>query len=189
MRLSLRIALLAALAVPLAAWAFFRPIRVLAPELAGVQCYSGDVCTDDPQRVSEALAFKFEAVQFVERKVGRVENVPRMIFCSTPACEKSFGFTGNASYNVGTNGLVVASRGWQNYFLRHELIHHIQGERLGAIRLWLFTPKWFIEGMAYSLSEDPRHPLQEPFEGFRSKYEGWASQIPSQALWSRAEEL
>jgi hypothetical protein len=189
MRLSLRLALLTLLALPLAAWAFFRPIRVLAPELAGVRCYSGGVCSDDPERVSEALSLKLEAVQFVQRKIGKIENVPRMIFCSSLACEKSFGFTGNASYNVGTSGLVVASRGWRDYYVRHELIHHVQGERLGVIRLWLFTPKWFIEGMAYSLSDDPRHPLQEPFEGFRSKYERWASQIPSQALWSRAEEL
>lgn len=184
-----RLVLVAVLASPFAAWAFIKPLRVLAPQWAGVQCYAGDVCTDDPSRVGEAVALKSAAVQFVNLKVGPIERVPRMILCSSTACESSFGFRGGASYNVGTSGLVVARRGWQPHFLRHELIHHIQGERLGALRLWLITPEWLIEGMAYSLSEDPRRPLSEPWESFRAQYETWASQVPREELWSRAKAL
>ena len=52
----------------------------------------------------------------------------------------------------------------------------------------LHTPTWLIEGMAYSMSEDPRHPLQEPWESYRTKYEQWASHTPAEAVWVRAKE-
>ncbi|GAB3663816.1 hypothetical protein [Ramlibacter alkalitolerans] len=181
--------LLAALISPLLAWAVFKPVRVLVPQWAGVECYSSGVCTDDASFAAEAARLKTEAVAFVQQKLGRIERVPRVIFCASAACEASFGFGANASYNVGTSGAVVSRRGRHDYYLRHELIHHVQAERLGAARLWLATPTWFIEGMAYSISEDPRHPLAEPFESFRAQYENWASQQAHGDLWSRAREL
>ena len=188
LRITKRVALLAVLSIPLATWAFWKPIRALAPEWAGVTCYAGGVCTDDPSRIPEALALKRGAIEHVERKAGLLQEAPRVIFCTTTACEKSFGFTGNAAYNVGASGLVVSSRGWQPHFIRHELIHHLQVERIGGFRMLLHTPTWLIEGMAYSMSEDPRHPLQEPWESYRTKYEQWASHTPAEAVWVRAKE-
>jgi hypothetical protein len=177
------------LAAPFATWAFFKPVRVLAPTLAGVHCPSQDVCVDDIARLEEAVALKAEAVPFVEAKLGHIQNVPRVIFCSTSACAKSFGFTSNAAYNVGIYGLVIAPRGWKPYYLRHELIHHLQNERLGSMHAWLFMPKWFVEGMAYSLSDDPRRPLAEPLEGYRSQFESWLRGVGIEHLWSAAELL
>jgi hypothetical protein len=181
-----RIALLAVLAAPLAGWAFVKPVRVLAPQLAGVSCYSGGVCTDDAGKLDELVQMKAGAVNFVELKLGAMADEPRIIFCSTEACERSFGIVARASYNVGTVGVVVARRGWQPYFIRHELIHHLQGERIGTLRMWLKTPTWIIEGMAYSVSEDPRHPLQQPWEAYRQQYERWAATVPHSQLWSAA---
>jgi hypothetical protein len=177
------------LASPFAAWALWKPIRVLAPELAGVRCYAGEVCTDDPSRVAEALSLRTEAIDFVERKAGRFEAMPRMIFCTTPRCDSSFGFTGNAAYNLGSSGLVIAARGWHSYYVRHELIHCVQVERIGGFRMLLHTPTWLVEGMAYSMSEDPRRPLTAPWEAYRKQYELWAAQAPPEMLWQRAAAL
>ena len=174
------------LAAPFATWALWKPIRALAPELAGVKCYAGDVCTDDPSKVAEAASLRREALQFVERKVGRFKATPRMIFCTTPRCEKSFGFTGNAAYSFGSASLVVSARGWQSYYIRHELIHCVQVERIGGFRMLFHTPTWLIEGMAYSMSEDPRRPLREPWESYRKEYELWAIQASPETLWQRA---
>ena len=181
-----RLVLVAVLAAPFAAWAFVKPLRVLAPQLAGVACYSGGICTDDPNRLNEIAQMKEAAIEFVERRLGAMETEPRMIFCSTETCEKSFGIGAQASYNVGTVGVVVARRGWQPYFLRHELIHHLQGERIGTWRMCLKTPTWVIEGMAYFESDDPRRPLLQPWEGYREKYERWVATVPPGQLWSRA---
>ena len=180
---------IAALVTPLSLWAFWKPIRALAPEWAGVLCYEEGVCTDDPARVTEALSLKSDAMSFVNAWAGPFEATPRMIFCTTAACDKSFGFKGNAAYNVGAAALVVASRGWKPYYIRHELIHCVQVERIGGFRMLLHTPVWLIEGMAYSASQDPRSPLQEPWEGHRRQYEEWAQQVPPEALWSRAAAL
>lgn len=186
-RLLGRLVLLATLAAPFAAWALMKPLRVFAPRLAGVSCYTGRICTDDASRLEELGQMKAAALSFVELKLGAIADAPRMIFCSTEACETSFGIGSRASYNVGTVGVVVARRGWQPHFIRHELIHHLQSERIGTFRMWLKTPTWIIEGMAYSVSEDPRHPLQQPWETYRQQYERWAATVPRSQLWSAVQ--
>ena len=55
------VATLVLLATPIATWALWKPIRVLAPELAGVKCFASRVCTDDPSKVAEASALRREA--------------------------------------------------------------------------------------------------------------------------------
>lgn len=175
--------------VPVAAWAAFKPVRVLAPELLGLHCSARGVCVDELSRLNEATALKDEAVAFVNQNIGRVERVPRAVFCSTNQCSKAYGFTSQGAYNVGTYGLVVSPRGWYPYFVRHELIHHLQNERLGSLNAWIFKPNWFLEGMAYSLSEDPRHPLPEPLEGWRVRFEQWYSTVDMENVWSAAGAL
>ena len=175
--------------VPVAAWAAFKPVRVFAPELLGLHCSAQGVCVDELSRLAEATELKEEAAAFVNRNVGNIQNIPRTVFCSTNQCSKAYGFTSQGAYNVGTYGLVISPRGWHSYFVRHELIHHLQNERLGSLNAWLFKPNWFLEGMAYSLSEDPRHPLPEPLEGWRSRFEQWRSTVGTEDLWHAAEAL
>ena len=147
------------------------------------------MCVDDQTRLTEATALRQQASEFVERAVGKVDRAPQVIFCTTSECERWFGFKGNAAYSLGNRAVVVASRGWKPYFVQHELIHCVQVERIGGIRMWLSTPTWLIEGMAYSLSGDPRRPLQAPWERYRSQYEEWATQGAGKELWSRARAL
>ncbi len=176
-------------ALPLVTWAAFKPIRVLAPQLAGVQCTEANICIDDLTKLEHALALRDESVSFVESRVGKVTHVPKFIFCSSAECAKSFGFTSNSAYHVGTFGIVIGPRGWHSYIARHELIHHLQMENIGSMHALLFTPTWFIEGMAYSLSEDPHRPLPQPLEGWRTQFERWYPSVPSQNLWATARAL
>ena len=180
--------LLVALALPLAAWAFVKPVRVLAPWFEGLAC-EGPVCVDDPARRAEAATLYGDAVKAVQTSVGAVETAPRALFCSTPACSEKFGLGRRNAYTVGTIALVIGDRGWQPYYIRHELIHVLQNERLGSIRNSFFEPVWFREGMAYSLSEDPRRPLVEPLEGYRARFENWFKPIGLANLWVEAEKL
>ena len=179
---------LVVLALPLAAWAFVKPVRVLAPGLEGVTCESL-VCVDDPARRAEAVALYRDAVRFVQTSVDAMRTEPRAIFCSTHACSEKFGLNRRNAFTVGTFALVIGDRGWKPYYVRHELIHVLQNERLGSIRNSFFKPVWFREGMAYSLSEDPRRPLPEPLQGYRSRFEDWVKQIGLANLWVEAEKL
>lgn len=190
MRIRLRHLVFAAVAaLPAVTWAGFKPIRVLAPQLTGIHCLDNGICIDDLDRLPEAVALRDEAVGFVASRLGRIGRVPKFVFCAGAECAQRFGFTYQGAYHVGTFGVVIGPRGWQSHFARHELIHHVQMENIGSWHALLFTPTWFIEGMAYSLSDDPRRPLPEPLEGWRSQFEGWYPDVPGQDLWAIARGL
>ena len=176
------------LSLPMAAWAFFKPVRILAPELAGVTCVNAFICIDDLSRLAEASALYQSALQFVGSSIGEIEQPPRVVFCATEACNESFGFK-SAANTIGTFGIVISPRAWKPYYLRHEMIHHLQKERLGNFKGWLVTPDWFIEGMAYRLSEDPRPALPEPLQQYRSRFDDWYQQVGKEQLWVEAAKL
>jgi hypothetical protein len=163
-------------------------MRVLAPQLEGLTCDEW-VCVDDTSRRAEATRLYRDALTFVESSIGTLHTVPRAVFCAKPACSGKFGFTTALAYDVGTAGIVISHRGWRPYLIRHELIHHLQNERLGWIRARLFKPVWFREGMAYSLSQDPRKQLPEPLQDYRSEFEAWLKQVGPERLWAEAEQL
>ena len=183
------LALLALVCSPLVAWAVVKQVRVIAPEAMGVSC-EVNVCVDDRKRLAEAQALYEEAVRYVDADVARLQTAPRAIFCSAPWCADAFGIrTPVAGYNVGTFAIVLGPKGWHGYFVRHELIHHLQGERLGSLNNWLLKPEWFREGMAYSLSGDPRRPLVQPLEGLRAEFEAWLAKVGRERLWDEAGRL
>src|SRR5206468_4852528 len=92
-----RIVFIALLALPVAAWAFVKPVRVLAPQLAGLTCH-GEVCVDDPSRLPEATGLYENAVRYVRFSVGEFQAEPRAVFCSTKTCSRYFGFTSQNAY-------------------------------------------------------------------------------------------
>src|SRR5579859_5959876 len=148
--------------IPFSALAFVKPLRVIFPQLvSGVSCYGGNICADERDRLREARALYDDALTRTEAKVGDFHSRPKVIFCSTLHCSNGFGLTSAAARATGDFGVVVAPRGWKEFYVTHEYIHYRQAEELGTLNVWR-GPKWLIEGMAYSLSEDPRHPLPEP---------------------------
>src|SRR4051812_25186720 len=183
-----KLAVVAVLALPLAAWALAKPVRVFAPELEGLTCELR-ICVDDEKRRAEAVALYLDAVRDVQKLLGPLETHPLTVFCSTRTCAQSFGFSGQNAYTFGSYAIVIGDRGWRPYFVRHELIHHLQNQRIGSLRMWLLKPMWFREGMAYSLSADPRRPLPEPLESYRFSFEAWYRQVGLHRLWKEAEEL
>lgn len=178
--------LVVSLSAPIAACANFKPLRVLAPEWMGLTCSEQGVCVDDQKLFPQATALKLDAVNFIEQRVGKLTSVPRVLYCFTVGCAQSFGFTEQGAYTVGASGIVVGPRGWHAHFIRHELIHHLQVERWGSLRTWLYKPDWLVEGMAYSLSDDPRHPLPAPLEGWRQQFEVWHHQLTG-SMWLAAD--
>jgi hypothetical protein len=174
--------------LPVAAWFIVKPVRVLAPSLVDVACPMPMVCVDDPARLAEAAALYDEAQAFVSSHVAPVTPPPKVVFCSTAACAASFGLGARAAVTLGTWGTVIAPRGWQPYLVRHEMIHVVQARRLNVFRL-LFVPKWFVEGMAYTLSEDPRPALAEPWESYRREFREWYAKVGKERLWEEARKL
>lgn len=183
-----RLAFLLLVVIPLAAWMLVKPVRVLAPGLFGVQCVSEVVCTDDVSKGNDATALYAEAQKFVSATLGPFKVQPKVIFCATESCANAFGLGARSALTFGHFGTVIGPRAWKPYYVRHEMIHVAQTEHLGTIAL-LLKPQWFVEGMAYGLSEDPRPTLAEPFETDRAKFRHWLQTIDPHDLWEIAADL
>lgn len=184
-----RIFLISCLLFPVAAWAFYKPVRVLAPELVlGITCESETICLDDTSRYVEASKLYDKAILFIISSVGEIKKKPRIIFCAKESCFNSFGFNKASTHAVGISGIVISPRAWKYYYIRHEIIHHLQAEKMGVISQWR-SPAWFKEGMAYLLSEDPRKTLSEPNQEYREKFAQWYETIGNEKLWGASRKL
>jgi len=174
---------------PFAAWAMYKPMRVLAPSwVDGITCISSEICLEDKSQYKVAEHLYRNALGDVSQLVGLFKENPRVIFCSTENCYQSFGFKNSSATNVGTSGIVVSPRGWKAYYLRHEMIHHRQSEEFGVISS-LFKPEWLIEGMTYSLSGDPRKRLSDRWQSDRDKFNHWIQSIGMDKLWEEAKKI
>lgn len=163
------------------------PLRALAPGLFGFVCEER-VCVDDPRRLAEAKEFVRSARAAVARKLDGPNAMPLALFCSSKACYDIFGKRSSTAETFGGEAILIGPRGWAAHFVRHELIHVAQYEKLSFMRAWR-GPRWINEGMAYSLSEDPRHPLPAELEAWRTQYEGRLGGEEGTALWARVEAL
>ena len=183
-----RVVLIGLLIAPVGAWAIYKPIRVLVPELNGVSCISDEICLENIEKTREANKLYRNALAFVNTSIGKIANNPRTIFCSSDKCFEAFGFQSPAkAKTIGLFGIVVGPHGWNKFYIRHEMIHHLQSEKLGILAQWQ-SPKWFKEGMAYSLSED-RRKLSEPWASYRSEFETWYRGIDKELFWSEVKKL
>jgi hypothetical protein len=158
--------------LPVSTFAFYRPIRVLMPEVFGVSCNEHRVCVDDPAMLDTAAALFSNSKRYLETQWGLSIEEPKIIFCSTEKCQNTFGHAKTAGYTLGTFGIVIQPRGWKEFYVVHELIHYWQSENYGSLVL-LYGKPWVIEGMAYALSNDPRKDLHEPFESYRRQFTDW----------------
>ncbi|MGD8583309.1 MAG: hypothetical protein PVF35_05290 [Gammaproteobacteria bacterium] len=151
---------------------FYKPSRILIPEINGVACATTSICIDDMNRLKEAEDLIARSVIEVEDKLGPLKNYPKSVFCSTQECYESFGFEHASAHAIGRSGIVIGPAGWQPHYVKHEIIHYWQAENIGVIRM-LFIDDWIIEGMAYALSDDPRPELEQPWQTYRTRFSDW----------------
>lgn len=187
-RLLLATSAVALIALPAAALAFVKPLRVVMPSLMpGIVCAQPNLCIDDVASLGKAEQLYQAGYAQVATAVGAFQHAPRMVFCTTARCADTFGIGRRAAEAVGNFGTVVAPRGWTSFYVAHELIHHRQAEELGNLAV-ATKPKWLIEGMAYALSDDPRR-LSEPFEQWRAHFNAWHATLGGSDLWTAAKDV
>lgn len=160
------------LLVPISALAFFKPVRVLIPEAFGVHCNEQNLCVDDIAQLAAAESLLNGSKSYLETQWGLAVGETRIVFCSTEQCRSAFGLANKAGFTLGSFAIAIAPRGWKQYYVAHELIHHWQADNFGSLAL-LAGEQWLIEGMAYSLSNDPRQELHQPFESYRQQFNDW----------------
>lgn len=152
-----------------------KPAKSLMPQAFGVTCATDNICLDDIQKISAARLLAQDATADVEAMLGPIRNAPQMVFCSTTTCFQRFGNSEVAALYVwGTQTALFNDKGWQPHIVRHELIHHWQAENFGGLIGLSRLPGWYIEGMAYALSQDPRDEIPNATaQAQRETFEAW----------------
>lgn len=178
--LLLAVALVAA-ASPIATWLFFKPLRVIAPGLNGVYC-SGDICVEDRATFAAAAELHRAALANIAVKLNALAAPPRVIFCATQKCYRSFGGRGRG-IAVFDLGVVIAPDSWQPYLVEHELIHMLQSQELGLLGRER-SPLWFKEGMAFHVSAPPDFDLPDYARPWVAQYRDWERQVGRENVWS-----
>lgn len=179
-----RVLLVAVLFVPTLAFAIPNPLRVYVPWLFGLHCDDHKLCVDDPTRFESARNLVVRAQEELAPTLGPLPAQPRLFFCSTQQCFDVFGKRRSTAVSFADVAVVIGPRAWLPQYVKHELIHVAQYENLGLIRVWRM-PKWLREGMAYSLSADPRRPLPGELELWRKQFESWYAADQGSSLWAR----
>ena len=103
-------------------------------------------------------------------------------------CASYFGLSTSKAQTTGLFGTVIGPDAWLPYLVRHELIHQLQNERMGTFRHHP-SPEWFLEGMAYSLSDDPRSDLGASWQADRARFDTWYTGPKKANLWAEAARL
>jgi hypothetical protein len=175
------LALAAVVAVPAIAWAAFKPVRILAPTLNGVTC-EARVCVEDPDRLAHARQLQQAAMAQVGRNLGRLERVPRTVFCSTRTCYAAFGGGRERGATLFDWGVILPPESWQAHIVEHEYIHMLQAQELG-LRGRERTPDWFKEGMPFLVSAPPDHDLPEYARPLVAEFRAWERQVGRENVW------
>lgn len=175
------------LAAPLVAWAAFKPIRVLAPELNGVSC-AGRVCVEDPSTLGQATGLQRNAVAEIARKLSPLEEAPVTVFCSTRECYHSFGGGMERGATLFDWGVILPPESWVAHIVEHEYIHMLQAQQLG-LRGRERTPAWFKEGMPFFLSDPPAYDLPGYAQPLVAQYQAWEHQVGRRHIWEAAAGL
>jgi hypothetical protein len=184
MKRALVIVSIVALLLPVAALAIPNPLRAFFPQMFGLICDANRLCVDDARHFTSARALSLPALTEVTARLGQYESQPTMIFCMSEECYNVFGRRRSSSVAFGGTAVVIGPRGWASHYIQHELIHIAQAQRLGVLRAWR-APEWLTEGMAYSLSGDPRRPLPGELEALRAEFERWYRGELGEALWAK----
>lgn len=170
-----------AAAVPIAAWAFFKPIRIVAPQFNGVTC-AGAVCVENTSTLPAAVQLHDAAMANVAEKLRPLKSPPLTVFCSTSHCYESFGGTGRG-ITVFHLGVVIPPDSWQSYVVEHEFIHMLQAQELG-LRGRERTPPWFKEGMPFFVSAPPPFELPEYARPLAEAYAAWERSVGRDNVWA-----
>ena len=185
-RLLLVVAALA-LCAPALAWATFKPVRILAPELNGMKCRDR-VCVEDASRFAAAVALLRAALVQVGRKLVPLRRPPLTVFCSSRACYRSFGGGLERGATLFDWGVILPPESLVPHIVEHEYIHMLQAQELGLIGRQR-TPGWFKEGMPFFVSDPPAYDLPDYARPLAARYAAWERVVDRRNVWKAAAEL
>jgi hypothetical protein len=179
--------LLVAVALPVGAWAFLKPVRILAPELNGVTCYDA-VCVEEPAQLQRARKLQHDAIDQIAIKLVPLSEAPLTVFCSTRACYHSFGGGMERGATLFNLGVILPPDSWVPHIVEHEYIHMLQSQELGLLGRQK-TPAWFKEGMPFLISAPPAYDLPDYAKPLVAEYQAWELRVGRKNVWQVIDKL
>jgi hypothetical protein len=134
--------------------------KLWAPEWFDMEPIATRVFVDKempPAQRKRALELVAESEQRLVRYYGNVASTPKLFFCSTETCFRSFGGSTNRAKTFGDYGSLFSPRGLSVPILSHERSHSELYSRTGGFLTMRRVPSWFDEGLAVAVSEEPTH--------------------------------
>lgn len=135
-------------------------LRVLVPALSGMERVSASLWVEPGMPAATRTDLEQGIVvarQRLDRFYGSVESSPWVIACTTEAKSRSLGLYGRSlAHTVGGRAILLGPHGLTTPVLLHEWAHAELDARLsrGLLRR---VPRWFDEGLACVISDEPRY--------------------------------
>ncbi|MGW4947336.1 hypothetical protein ACWEOZ_37780 [Actinoplanes sp. NPDC004185] len=158
-------ALAAVLVAAVAALVVFYPIAVAAacPGCYGLRRAGPDVYVDDgatPEQRRQVVDLIAQARQRVGDYLGATRSSPRVLVCLSTECYEHIGGGGEKGQALRDRALALSPDGADVVIASHELTHAELYRRLGS--RYDQVPRWFHEGLAVLVSDDPRYLTAKP---------------------------
>jgi hypothetical protein len=136
-----------------------RAMKLIAPTWFGMESIASRVYVDKAMPAgqrAEILKLVSGAEQQVRRYYGSATAKPKLLFCSREETFQSFGGTKQTGLTVLGYASLFSPRGLSVPIVAHEW-SHVEFYSRVDLRRWLGVPQWFDEGLAVTVSEEPRH--------------------------------
>jgi hypothetical protein len=134
--------------------------KLLAPETFGLQQIAHNIYVEPrmPRQEREAL---LKAVDIARQRIllyyGSVLSGPEFVACSSEPCFQSLGGNTARAKSYGNQKILISPRGLTVPIITHEWSHAELFTRVDGLFTMTRIPRWFDEGLAVVVSNEPTH--------------------------------
>ena len=132
--------------------------RCYGLDRAGPGVYADGSATVDQRR--QMVDMVAAARQRVRDFYGDTRSGPRVLVCLSAGCYQHIGGGGEKGQTLRDRAVALSPDGATVVIASHELTHAEQFHRLGS--RYGQVPRWFNEGLAVLVSDDPRYLTAKP---------------------------
>jgi len=144
----------------LSACSTLKSAKLLAPATFGMEQIAPRVYVDPKMTEMQRLALT-EAITTARQRIhlyyGNVVAEPEIIACSTEQCFQRIGGETARAKSYGAAKMLLSPRGLTAPMIAHEWSHAEFSTRVGGSFAAKDIPRWFDEGLAVLVSNEPTH--------------------------------
>ena len=134
--------------------------KLLAPTVFGMEQIAPGVYVDPKMTAKQRLTLA-EAIATARERIhfyyGNVAANPEIIACATEQCFQRLGGETARAKAYGASKLLLSPRGLTSPMIAHEWSHAELYTRAGGYFAAKDVPRWFDEGLAVLISNEPTH--------------------------------